>query len=99
MFTIILLGAPHSRRRQMYNRAFGAPGSRKRRWMKRAGWGAGAVFVVGFLLPVLLGGVILIRRSAAEARHHGQGGVKPGVMPTGTGRAYPGTRRPAVIHE
>jgi hypothetical protein len=98
MFTITLLGAPHSRRRQMYNRAFGAPGSRKRRWMRRAGWGAGAVFVFGFLLPVLLGGVILIRRSAAEARHHGQS-VKPGVMPTGTGRVYPGTRRPAVIHE
>jgi hypothetical protein len=98
MFTISLLGRTDSRRRRIHSRVFGASGSKKRRWMKRAGWGACAVFVIGFLFPVLLGGVILIRRSAAEARHHGQS-VKPGVMPTGTGRVYPGTRRPAVIHE
>ena len=62
--------------------------------MKIAGLTASAAFLFGFVLPVLLGAVIFIRRDKAEARHRAQPGAKSGNMPTVDGRLHPGTRRP-----
>lgn len=91
---INVLGPLDSRRRRMFNRVFGAPGSKRRRRTKIAGVTAGGAFLFGFVLPVLLGAVIFIRRAKAEARHRAQPGAQSGSMPTLDGRLHPGTRRP-----